>query len=137
MILPGHDTVIIEALAPVADTRGFVLEPLGPGDLPDQRNVHLVFTEPGHVRGNHYHQRGREVTVAFGPALFRYRDGDGATVRDVVIPPGLAYRFTIPAGIAHAFQNPGPGRMVLVGFNTEPHDPARPDVVRDVLIQPK
>ena len=38
-------------------------------------------------------------------------------------------------GIAHAFQNTGRGRMVLIGFNTEPHDPARPDVVRDVVIE--
>jgi UDP-2-acetamido-2,6-beta-L-arabino-hexul-4-ose reductase len=135
MIHREDGTVTIEPLATAADARGFVLEPIGPDDLPHQQNVHMVFTEPGHVRGNHHHQRGREVTVVLGPALFRYRDG--ATVRDVDIPPGSAYRITIPPGVAHAFQNPGPGRMVLIGFNTEPHDPARPDVVRDVLIGPK
>jgi UDP-2-acetamido-2,6-beta-L-arabino-hexul-4-ose reductase len=125
--------VTIEPVSLASDARGLVLEPLGPDALPLQRNAHLVLTEPGHVRGNHYHERGREVTVAFGPALFRYRDG--AEVRDFEIPAGQAYRFTIPPGIPHAFRNTGTGRQVLIGFNTEPHDPARPDVVRDVVIE--
>jgi UDP-2-acetamido-2,6-beta-L-arabino-hexul-4-ose reductase len=126
--------VSIEAVKIASDLRGLVLEPLGPDALPHQRNVHLVMTEPGCIRGNHYHERGKEVTVAFGPSLFRYRQGTG--VVDLQIPDGQAYRITIPPGIAHAFQNTGAGRQVLIGFNTEPHDPARPDVVRDVLIEP-
>ena len=126
--------VIIEPVDIKSDVRGLVLEPLGQDELPRQRNVHLVLTGPGHVRGNHYHERGTEVTVAFGPSLFRYRDGD--EMRDVAIPEGQAYRITIPPGIAHAFQNTGESRQVLIGFNTEPHDPARPDVVRQVVIEP-
>jgi UDP-2-acetamido-2,6-beta-L-arabino-hexul-4-ose reductase len=102
--------------------------------LSAQRNVHLVLTEPGQVRGNHYHMRGTEVTLVIGPALFRYRDG--TIVREVDFSAGEAYRITIPPGIAHAFQNPGPVPLVLIGFNTEPHDPAQPDTVRDVLIEP-
>jgi dTDP-4-dehydrorhamnose 3,5-epimerase-like enzyme len=126
--------VLIEPVRLVTDPRGLVLEPVGPDALPQQRNVHLVLTEPGAVRGNHYHERGSEVSVAFGPALFRFRDG--ADVRDIFIPEGEAYRFKIPPGVAHAFQNTGRSPIVMIGFNTEPHDPARPDVVRDVLIEP-
>jgi len=125
--------VTIEPVAIVSDVRGIVLEPIGPDVLPLQRNVHLVVTGPGHVRGNHHHERGTEVTVAFGPSLFRYRDG--TDLRDLHIPEGRAVRITIPPGIAHAFQNTGTGRQVLIGFNTEPHDPTRPDVVRDVVIE--
>ncbi len=122
-----------EPIAFPTDLRGLVLEPIGPDDLPHQRNVHLVLTEPGGIRGNHYHRRGTEITAALGPALLRYRDGDH--VRDFEIPAGTAYRITIPPGIAHAFQNPSQGLMILIGFNTEIHDPANPDVVRDVLIE--
>jgi UDP-2-acetamido-2,6-beta-L-arabino-hexul-4-ose reductase len=107
---------------------------MGADLLPKQRNAHLVLTEPGQVRGNHYHERGTEVTLVVGPALFRYRDG--TTVRDVDLAAGEAYRITIQTGIAHAFRNPGPGLLILIGFNTEAHNPARPDVVRDVLIEP-
>jgi dTDP-4-dehydrorhamnose 3,5-epimerase-like enzyme len=125
--------VTIEPVRIMSDARGLVLEPLGPDALPHQRNVHLVVTGPGHVRGNHHHERGTEVTVAFGPSLFCYREG--TEVRNVLIPEGQAYRIVIPPGIAHAFRNTGTGPQVLIGFNTEPHDPARPDVVRDVVIE--
>ena len=124
--------ITIETVSFPTDARGLVLEPLGPDDLPRQRNVHLTLTAPGALRGNHYHERGTEVTVVLGPALARYRDGD--EVRNLHVPAGLAYRFTIPPGLAHAFQNTGEAPMVLIGFNTVPHDSARPDVVRDVLI---
>jgi UDP-2-acetamido-2,6-beta-L-arabino-hexul-4-ose reductase len=126
--------VTIEPVRSVADQRGLVVEPMGADLLPQQRNAHLVLTEPGQVRGNHYHERGTEVTLVVGPALFRYRDG--AIVHEVALAAGQAYRITIPPGIAHAFQNPGPGLLVLIGFNTEAHDRARPDVVRDILIEP-
>jgi UDP-2-acetamido-2,6-beta-L-arabino-hexul-4-ose reductase len=125
--------VTIEPVAAVWDQRGLVVEPMGPELLPRQQNVHLVLTEPGQVRGNHYHERGTEVTLVVGPALFRYRDG--SEVREVTLATGQAYRITILPRVAHAFLSPGPGPLVLIGFNTEAHDPVRPDVVRDVLIE--
>lgn len=128
-----ESTVSFEPVTFPTDARGLVLEPIGPDRIPAQRNVHLAVTEPGCVRGNHYHQRGTEITVAFGPALFRFRTG-GST-QDILIPKGQAYRFTIPPGIAHAFQNTGQTSIILLGFNTEAHDPQHPDVVRDVLIE--
>ena len=56
---------------------GSVFEPLEPECLPSQRNIHVVVTEPGCVRGNHYHTRGTEVITVQGPALVRIRDGQG------------------------------------------------------------
>jgi UDP-2-acetamido-2,6-beta-L-arabino-hexul-4-ose reductase len=126
--------VTIERLTFPTDARGLVLEPIGPDDLPHQRNVHVVVTLPGHVRGNHYHRLGREIAVVFGPALFRYRDG--REVRDLDIAEGEAYRVTIPVGVAHAIKNTGSLPATSVAFNTVAHDPANPDVVRDVLIEP-
>jgi UDP-2-acetamido-2,6-beta-L-arabino-hexul-4-ose reductase len=126
--------ISIEPLEFPIDPRGLVIEPLGADALPLQRNVHLTLTEPGCVRGNHYHRRGLEVAVVLGPALVRYREG--GEVHDFDVPDGCAYRFTIPPGVAHAFRNDGSGPMVLIGFNTVAHDPERPDVIRDVLIEP-
>jgi dTDP-4-dehydrorhamnose 3,5-epimerase-like enzyme len=129
------ERVTIEPVALSRDRRGLVVEPVHGDLLAQQRNVHLVLTQPGHVRGNHYHERGTEVTLALGPALFRYRDGDA--VRDVSIARGEAVRITIAPGVAHAFIGLGPEDMVLIGFNTELHDPARPDVVRDEVLKPE
>jgi dTDP-4-dehydrorhamnose 3,5-epimerase-like enzyme len=116
-----------------ADARGCVFEPLSPEEIPAQRNVHYVSSEPGAIRGNHYHQRGTEIAVALGQTLVRVREG--ATIRDFVVPAGEAWRFVFPPGIAHAFKNVGDRTAALIAFNTEVHDPARPDVVRDVLIE--
>jgi dTDP-4-dehydrorhamnose 3,5-epimerase-like enzyme len=116
------------------DARGLVLEPLRAEEFPAQRNAHLVLTAPGCVRGNHYHERGTEISVVLGPALVRVRAG-GAT-RDYDLSAGEAYRFSFPPRVPHAMKNTGETLMVIISFNTEVHDPAAPDVVREILIPP-
>lgn len=130
----GAGRARVEPVVIHADPRGLVLEPAGPGELCAQRNVHLVTTMPGAVRGNHYHERGTEIAVVIGPGRVRLREG--GALRDVDVPPGEAWRFTIPPRVSHAFQNTGSAPMLLVAFNTQAYDPAHPDVMRDVLIAP-
>ena len=72
-------TVSIERLGPARDARGSVVELLAPDEIVAQRNVHVVWTEPGRVRGNHFHARGTEVMIVWGPALVRLREA-GAKV---------------------------------------------------------
>jgi UDP-2-acetamido-2,6-beta-L-arabino-hexul-4-ose reductase len=130
----SREAVKIEAVKLNADARGAVFEPVNDRELAVQRNSHVVLSGPGAIRGNHYHLVGREITVVVGPALVRYRDviGNGS-VQELEIPAGSAQRLTFPAGVAHAYQNPGPGVMILTSFNSEVHDPDKPDVVREVL----
>jgi UDP-2-acetamido-2,6-beta-L-arabino-hexul-4-ose reductase len=125
------DVVRIDAVTMHADVRGAVFEPVNAAELGAQRNAHVVISEPGAVRGNHRHHVGHEVTVVVGPAEVRYRQG--GVVQEVQVPAGTAQRFRFPAGVSHAFRNPGPGVMLLASFNTEEHDPAHPDLERDVL----
>ncbi|MHA3772324.1 polysaccharide biosynthesis C-terminal domain-containing protein [Verrucomicrobiota bacterium sgz303538] len=124
--------VVIEVLTTHCDPRGSVFEPLVPDALPAQRNVHVVTTEPGAVRGNHFHPRGTEVLAVIGPALVRTRQ-DGETT-DTEVPEGAVYRFTIPPGISHAIKNTAAVPTITVAFNSEVHDPNNPDLVRDVLL---
>lgn len=126
--------VVIDAVAMHSDARGAVFEPLNDIELQAQRNTHVVLSEPGAVRGNHYHRVGREITVVVGPAIVCYRAAGGSgPVQEVAVPAGSAQRFTFPAGVVHAFRNPGPGVMILASFNTELHNAAAPDVVREVI----
>jgi UDP-2-acetamido-2,6-beta-L-arabino-hexul-4-ose reductase len=125
-------TATIEVISFPKDRRGFVLEPLAAELIATQKNAHVVITEPGGIRGNHYHEHGTEVAVVVGPALVRLRE-DGVT-RDVHVPAGDAHRFTLPPGVSHAFQNTGDGRMLLIAFNTVMFDAANPDVIPDALI---
>lgn len=125
--------VNIERLAVHSDPRGIVFDPLPGDDLGAQRNVHSVLTEPGAVRGNHYHTRGTEVLAGAGPLLIRLRDGDERM--ELKVNDGEVIRLTIPAGVAHAIKNTGDKPSAIVSFSSESYNRERPDVVREVLIE--
>jgi UDP-2-acetamido-2,6-beta-L-arabino-hexul-4-ose reductase len=125
--------VKVESVGIHQDSRGSLFEPLEAARLASQRNLHVVITEPGCVRGNHYHPQGTEVVTVQGPARVRIRDGQ--VVQEIVIPDGVVTRFTIPPGIAHAIQNLGTRPMLLIVSSDLVYDPEVPDVVRDILIE--
>ena len=128
------DPVVVRILRRAADRRGWLCEPLEAAEFPDQRNVHLVFTQPGGVRGNHFHRRTTEIMTVAGPALVRLRSA--GQNRDFVIPANEAHRFTLPPGVAHAILNTGTEPNVTLSFTDQIHDPANPDTVRAILIEP-
>lgn len=116
------------------DERGMVYEPLPPEAISDQRNVHVVFTEPGCVRGNHLHREATEILTVTGPARVRYREEATSGIVDVDVPHGATMAFRIPPGIAHAVANTGSEPNVLVAFQDRPHDPENPDTERVELL---
>lgn len=122
----------VKNLSLKSDARGSVCEPLEETQLRNQRNVHVVITQPGQVRGNHYHQQAEETAAVYGPALVRIRE-DGR-VQDFEVPLGSVWQFAFPAGMPHAIQNLGSGPGLLVAFSSRPHDPDRPDTVKDLLL---
>lgn len=125
-----NEATIAEIPCP-ADARGPVFEPLDAGRLGRQENVHVAITLPGAIRGNHFHRHSTETTVVLGPGLVRLREEEA--VREVPVPEGRAFRFTIPPGVGHAFKATGPGPMLIVAFSTAVFDPMNPDRTQDVL----
>jgi len=113
------------------DGRGVVVEPLRPEEFAAQRNAHLVLTEPGQVRGNHYHERGTEVMLVFGPAVVRLRER--GELREERVAAGDVVRFVLPPLVSHAVRGTGEAPLLVLSFSSAEHDPANPDVVRDVL----
>lgn len=126
--------VLIEKITVYRDARGWVFEPVDGAEIPAFRNVHLVWTEPGAVRGNHFHERGGEVVAVGGPTLVRVLEQ--GEVRDHRVPEGEFWRFTIPPGVPHALQNVGDAPVLMLGLNTELLDRDAPDVHHHVLIEP-
>lgn len=125
-------TVQIEPVRTHRDARGALFEPLTDLELAAQKNVHVVLTQPNEVRGNHVHRTAVETTTVVGPCLVRLKEG--AVVRDVEVPAGEIWRFTIPPGVIHAYRNTGSGVMILVSFSTLLHDPAGSDTRREVIL---
>jgi dTDP-4-dehydrorhamnose 3,5-epimerase-like enzyme len=124
--------VRIESVKTHRDARGSLFEPLNDAELGAQRNVHVVLTQPNEVRGNHWHASAIEITTVVGPCLVRLKQG--GAIRDVEVPPGETWRFTIPPGVAHAYRNTGTEAMVLISFSTQAHDPNASDTTREPIL---
>jgi dTDP-4-dehydrorhamnose 3,5-epimerase-like enzyme len=124
--------VRIEAIKTHRDPRGVLFEPLGDSELAAQKNVHIVLTAPNEVRGNHVHDTAVEMTTVVGPCLVRLKEA--GAIRDVEVPPGEAWRFTIPPGVVHAYRNTGTSTMVLVSFSSNLHDPSGSDTKREQIL---
>jgi len=124
--------VTVETLRRASDARGQVFEPLDAAGLAEQRNVHVVLTGPAHIRGNHFHSSGTEVSTVVGPARVRYREDGRLVTLDV--PADEAWRFVFPPGVTHAFQNTGTAPMLVVSFNTLTHQESAGDTTRDVIL---
>jgi dTDP-4-dehydrorhamnose 3,5-epimerase-like enzyme len=122
----------IEQVKTHRDLRGSVFEPLNDAELAGQKSVHVVLTRPNEVRGNHVHDAAVEISTVVGPCLVRLK-GPGGT-RDVEVPSGETWRFTIPPGVTHAFRNTGDSVMVLISFSTVLHDPGGSDTRRDQIL---
>lgn len=122
----------IESVKTHHDPRGSLFEPLNAVELAEQQNVHVVLTQPDGVRGNHVHLTAVEIMTVVGPCLVRLKEVDGP--RDVEVPAGETWRFTIPPGVVHAYRNTGTGLGVLVSFSTRLHDRAGTDTLREQIL---
>jgi dTDP-4-dehydrorhamnose 3,5-epimerase-like enzyme len=114
------------------DARGCLFEPLNDAELSQQRNVHVVLTQPNEVRGNHFHRTAVETTSVVGPCLVRVKEA--GVLRDLNVPAGEIWRLIIPPGVVHAFRNTGGAAMMLVSFSTNLHDPNGADTLREQIL---
>ena len=124
--------VNIDQLKTLPDLRGIVFEPIDKDKINSQENIHVVISEPGAVRGNHYHLRGTETLAVVGPALIRFKEND--ELHDFEVPSGQVYKFIIPPKVVYAIKNIGDKPSILVAFNTVEHNPQNPDQVRENIL---
>jgi dTDP-4-dehydrorhamnose 3,5-epimerase-like enzyme len=132
MDTPNKSQVTVQAVKTHRDARGSLFEPLTEAELVDQKNVHVVLTQPNEVRGNHVHRTAVETTSVVGPCLIRLKEA--GEIRDLEVPAGETWRLTIPPGVVHAFRNTGDSMMVLVSFSTNLHDPMGADTLREQIL---
>jgi dTDP-4-dehydrorhamnose 3,5-epimerase-like enzyme len=114
------------------DKRGIVFNPIQQEELVAQKNIHIVITLPGHIRGNHYHKKGTEKLIVYGSALIRIKDK--GKIKDMIISQGQPTRITIPPGISHAIKNNGNKPQLLIAFHNKTYNPRFTDTFPDILI---
>lgn len=111
------------------DQRGFglfLVQVLDNLDLAvDPRSFHVVKTEPGQVRGNHYHPSKHEILFLFGgPNELIWQEPDRPIQRRMINDEKTL--IVVPPGVAHAVINPGPVVTYLAAWNSlgDPDEPA-------------
>lgn len=92
---------------------------------------------PGKVKGNHYHQRKREVfCIVSGQAEMIMRPvGGGEHVRIEMESAKLSRVLTIP-GFSHAVLNRGTAEAVFLVYIDECYDPEDRDTYADTVVNP-
>ncbi|MBI5190864.1 MAG: cupin domain-containing protein [Nitrospirae bacterium] len=97
----------------------------------DIRAVHVVAIMPGQVRGNHYHEKAKELLFMFSGTGMLYWEEDGHAKERLI--SGEPVIVTIPPGVKHAFRNTGEDTVYLIAVRDGDYDPAHPDTVRSVI----
>ena len=103
----------------VALRAGQLPEGVGPGEL---YVVHT--TEAGVRRGDHLHHRATEwFSVVEGRARFELKDPQTGERKEIQLEDNPPRTLMVPAGLAHAIVNQGPGPMTVVAWADHPYDP--------------
>jgi dTDP-4-dehydrorhamnose 3,5-epimerase-like enzyme len=110
------------------DVRGWLLKVLdGHEDhlRPDVGECYLTWSEPGQIRGNHFHPVTSEwFTVIQGRATLTLCDpetGERASMELDASEPVTVY---VPAGLAHVLCTDTDSRTLLVAYADHAYDPA-------------
>jgi dTDP-4-dehydrorhamnose 3,5-epimerase len=124
---PGWETMNITSFE---DARGSLKKVFQQNRLEGDyvREVYLLYTRRGGVRGNHYHRVTLEYfTVVSGRARVFLQDLPGGPVRQYTVDGADNQVIKVPPGVAHAFRNDGEEPLVLLALSTREYDPKDPD----------
>jgi dTDP-4-dehydrorhamnose 3,5-epimerase-like enzyme len=97
-------------------------------------DIHIAQVRPQAVRGNHYHQRRREVLVFLYTSewSFHWDDGPGTPAQHKSFRGSGAVMVTVLPGASHAVRNDGDQTLTLMAASSEPYDP-QDSIARNVL----
>jgi dTDP-4-dehydrorhamnose 3,5-epimerase-like enzyme len=121
------------------DARGVSFSLLAPhlSRIGDVRDVHIASVGPGHVRGNHFHARHRElICVVYRDTWSLHWDtGEGTATHTRTYSGSGAVLVSPPTGWSHAIRNDGAEELWLFAVSDAPYDPDSPDATPRVLAE--
>jgi oxalate decarboxylase/phosphoglucose isomerase-like protein (cupin superfamily) len=129
-------TIQITELNNTGDVRGlsFTLPSQALDFLGRVSDLHLASTQPGAVRGNHYHLRRREAIVLLPGTAWslHWDEGVSTPTHHRSFNGGSAVLVLVSPGTSHAVRNDGETPLWLIASSSEPYDPAE-SVARKVV----
>lgn len=123
-------------LSPFVDSRGSLKKVLQQSRLDsDIREAYLLFTNPGAIRGNHYHRTTLEyffVVQGTGAIALQGPGEEAPRVMEVSAEDNLLLK--VPPGTAHAFKNKGEGQLIILALSTQEYSKEDPDTFPLILL---
>jgi len=97
--------------------------------LPELVDLHLTTIRPGHVRGNHYHARHREILIVVHRDRwsFYWDLGPGTPVTQRDFAGTGATLIEIAPLVSHAVGNTGKRDLLVAGLSDVRYNPEHPD----------
>jgi dTDP-4-dehydrorhamnose 3,5-epimerase-like enzyme len=109
------------------DARGssFTLSPVMVSFLGRIEDVHVSSLLPGHVRGNHFHTRKKEVLIVLHQSQWslHWDDGENTSVQVKEFSGQGAEVVFIGPGSSHAVRNIGGSELTILALNSEAYNP--------------
>ena len=111
-----------------SDKRGFLIEFLKSTELSAKEfgQIYLATIEPGHIRGNHFHNDKNEwICIMHGKAKMVLEDVNTKERAefDLDTESNKIIRIKIPTNIAHAIKNVSDNIVVLIAYTEKLYDP--------------
>lgn len=126
----------IKQLSKISDKRGWLTEIIN--DKTDQRtkNIHYSYSEPGAIRGNHYHEHKTEwLCVTYGIGRIVLEDNMTKERKELEVSGNSPVLVKIPPKITHAIENCDANlSMHLMVIMNEEYDSSNPDTYLKQLI---
>lgn len=122
--------IVIQPITPLqSDDRGWMITTgITPQQDPvTQHTPRLISTNPGQIRGNHYHPQETE-TMIFLNGLWEaiFADSRGKFKQTAVLDcQTQPFTLTVPPTIAHAFTNQSSTTAYLFHYSDRPYDKGR------------
>lgn len=124
-------SVRIIAIADTGDDRGssFSMPEAWHRFLPELVDLHLTTIHPGHIRGNHYHARHREILIILHRDRwsFYWDTGLGTAVSQQDFEGKGAVLIEIAPLASHAVVNSGKRDLFVAGMSDVRYNPRHPD----------
>ena len=92
-------------------------------------DCHIMTIKPGHIRGNHYHKRRREILLVMHQDMWSmcWDTGPSTEIQRRTIGGSGTVSVRIEPLCSHAIVNNGTSDLLLIGLSSEPYDASTPD----------